>query len=84
MQRVCVCVWGGGGGGGGGLRNMLRWPWVTLAETRSVQPADPTKAKHYQHGCHVPCARLTTATTPRVGRCRYGGQNIIMATSGVN
>ena len=21
-------------GGGGGLRNMLRWPWVTLAETR--------------------------------------------------
>ena len=38
--------WGGGGGvvvmpsgvggGGGGLRNMLRWPWVTLAETRSA------------------------------------------------
>ena len=27
---------GGGGGGGGGLRNMLRWPWVTLAETRSA------------------------------------------------
>ena len=24
----------GRGGGGGGLRNMLRWPWVTLAETR--------------------------------------------------
>ena len=24
----------GGGGGGGVLRNMLRWPWVTLAETR--------------------------------------------------
>ena len=21
-------------GGGGGLRNMLRWPWVTLVETR--------------------------------------------------
>ena len=23
-----------GGRGGGGLRNMLRWPWVTLAGTR--------------------------------------------------
>ena len=22
--------------GGGGLRNMLRWPWVRLAETRSA------------------------------------------------
>ena len=31
--------WGEGGGGwgeGGGLRSMLRWPWVTLAETRSA------------------------------------------------
>ena len=26
----------GGEGGGGGLRNVLRWPWVTLAETRSA------------------------------------------------
>ena len=32
----------GGGGGQGGLRNTLRWPWVTLAETRSAQPADVT------------------------------------------
>ena len=35
--------WGGGGGGGGcggggglALRNMLRWPWVTLAETPAL------------------------------------------------
>ena len=31
-----VVVMPSGVGGGGGLRNMLRWPWVTLAETRSA------------------------------------------------